>query len=177
MTSLFDAFDIELCRKVFNPLMLGSLDLERLFHQVSTSANLFSIPLDGEGNRIRYHHLFQHFLRSQLQYEFPTMAWNIQQILAQVYEQERKIEDALQIYEQLTIIQPVPAPDQNWSGFYWRRPHPDPGDLAEEGAHRFDVQPSGASLFDGRCPYHSGGSTAGVTCPGPGRKTERTIRN
>lgn len=102
MTSLFDAFDIELCRKVFNPLMLEpALDLERLFHQVSTSANLFSIPLDGEGNWIRYHHLFQHFLRSQLQYEFPTMAWNIQQRLAQVYEQERKIEDALQIYEQL----------------------------------------------------------------------------
>jgi len=102
MTSLFDAFDIDLCRKVFKPLMLEpTLDLERLFHQVLTSTNLFSIPLDREGHWIRYHHLFQHFLRSQLQYESPALAWNIQQSLAQVYEQERKIEDALQIYEQL----------------------------------------------------------------------------
>lgn len=106
MTSIFDAFDIALCERVLSPLLTEtSLDYSTLFRQVQSAADIFSVPLDQDGNWIRYHHLFQHFLRSQLQYEEPVLAWSIQQKLAQVYEQDQKFEEALQIYERLNDYQ------------------------------------------------------------------------
>ena len=101
ITSVFDTFDINLCKQVLEPLMDGEhLDWPMLFETVLTS-NLFSIPFDGEGRWIRYHHLFQHFLRSQLQYEHPTLAWHIQQNLARAYEEQQAWEEALQLYAKM----------------------------------------------------------------------------
>lgn len=101
MTSVFDTFDIALCRQVLEPLMEGEpFDWSSLFETVLTG-NLFSIPFDSESRWIRYHHLFQHFLRSQLQYEQPTLAWHIQQNLARAYEEQQAWEEALQLYAKM----------------------------------------------------------------------------
>jgi LuxR family transcriptional regulator, maltose regulon positive regulatory protein len=101
MTSVFDNFDVSLCEQVLAPLVEGvPLDWPALFETVRTR-NLFSVPLDNEGRWMRYHHLFQHFLRSQLQYEQPVLAWHIQQNLARAYEQQESWEEALETYARL----------------------------------------------------------------------------
>lgn len=101
MTSLFDTFDVSLCEQVLEPLMEGNhVDWAVLFETVRTG-NLFSVPLDHEGRWMRYHHLFQHFLRSQLQYEQPVLAWHIEQNLARAYEEQQAWEEALEVYARL----------------------------------------------------------------------------
>ncbi|HSL43449.1 MAG TPA: tetratricopeptide repeat protein [Anaerolineales bacterium] len=101
MTSVFDTFDAALCEKVLEPLMEGRrFDWPVLFETVRTGS-LFSVPLDNEGRWMRYHHLFQHFLRSQLQYKQPALAWHIQQNLARAYEEQQSWEEALEIYARL----------------------------------------------------------------------------
>ncbi|MFN8381556.1 MAG: tetratricopeptide repeat protein [Anaerolineales bacterium] len=101
LTSVFDAFDISLCEKVLGSLPNeGDFNWPILFETVRTS-NLFSISLDNEGRWMRYHHLFQHYLRSQIQYENPVLAWQIQQNLAHAYEEQQEWEEALQIYDHL----------------------------------------------------------------------------
>ena len=100
-TSMFDVFDASLCERVLNPLVGGeSLDWKLMFDKVRAT-NLFTVPLDQAGYWMRYHHLFQHFLRAQLQYEEPALAWNIQQNLAYDYEQQQNWEEALQVYDRL----------------------------------------------------------------------------
>lgn len=101
MTSLFDTFDVSLCKLVLDPLLEGeSFDWNMLFEIVRTN-NIFSVPVDDSGRWIRYHHLFRHFLRSQFQFEQPVFAWHIQRSLARVYEEQQSWEDAFQIYAQL----------------------------------------------------------------------------
>ncbi len=101
MTSVFDTFDASLCEQVLEPLVEGRhFDWPVLFETVRTG-NLFSAPLDNDGRWMRYHHLFQHFLRSQLQYEQPVLAWHIQQNLARAYEERQDWEAALDVYARL----------------------------------------------------------------------------
>jgi len=101
MTSVFDTFDVSLCAQVLDPLVEGQhFDWPVLFESVRTG-NLFSAPLDNDGRWMRYHHLFQHFLRSQLQYEQPVLAWHIQQNLAHAYEESQDWEAALDVYARL----------------------------------------------------------------------------
>lgn len=102
MTSLFDAFDVSLCEEVLDPLLEGeTFDWPSLIKGIRTG-NLFSVLLDDEGHWMRYHHLFGHFLRSQLQFEQPTLAWHIQQNLARSYEKKQAWEEALYVYASLT---------------------------------------------------------------------------
>ncbi|HEX5810384.1 MAG TPA: AAA family ATPase, partial [Anaerolineales bacterium] len=101
MTSVFDTFDVSLCEQVLQPLVEEDhFDWLALFNTVRTG-NLFSVPLDNEGRWMRYHHLFQHYLRSQLQYEQPALAWHIQQNLARAYEKQESWEEALEVYARL----------------------------------------------------------------------------
>lgn len=101
MTSLFDAFDIALCKEVLDPLMEGEkIDWASLFREVQ-SGSLFSILLDDEGRWMRYHHLFGHFLKSQLQFEQPALAWHIQKNLARTYENKEAWEEALYVYSSI----------------------------------------------------------------------------
>jgi len=101
MTSIFDTFDVELCRTVLEPLVEGeSFDWPVLFDIVRTN-NIFSVPVDDSGRWMRYHHLFHHFLKSQLQYERPALAWHIQQNLAVAYEKQQSWEEALEIYARM----------------------------------------------------------------------------
>ncbi|HMB24707.1 MAG TPA: tetratricopeptide repeat protein [Anaerolineales bacterium] len=101
MTSLFDTFDVALCEQVLESLTEEQhFDWQSLFENVRTG-NLFSVPLDNDGHWMRYHHLFQHFLRSQLQYEQPVLAWHIQQNLARAYEERQDWEAAMDVYARL----------------------------------------------------------------------------
>lgn len=101
MTSVFDNFDVSLCERVLDPLMEGEkFDWLSLFESVRTS-NLFSVPLDNEGRWMRYHNLFQHFLRSKLQFEQPVLAWHIQRSLANIYEEQQSWEEALEVYSRI----------------------------------------------------------------------------
>jgi LuxR family transcriptional regulator, maltose regulon positive regulatory protein len=101
MTSVFDTFDISLCQQVLDPLMEGEVfDWAHLFATVQ-AGSLFSVPLDNEGHWMRYHHLFQHFLRSKLQFDQPVLAWHIQQNLARAYEDQQAWEEALEMYARL----------------------------------------------------------------------------
>ncbi|NJC97649.1 MAG: tetratricopeptide repeat protein [Anaerolineae bacterium] len=98
MTSLFDTFDVGLCERVLGPVLEGGkLDWITLF-DVVRSGNLFSVPLDAEGRWMRYHHLFRHFLKSQLLFEQPALAWFIQSNLALAYEADQAWEEALAVY-------------------------------------------------------------------------------
>ncbi|RPI93225.1 MAG: hypothetical protein EHM40_10560 [Chloroflexi bacterium] len=101
MTAVFGTFDASLCERVLEPLVEGQhFDWPVLFEAVR-SGNLFSVPLDNDGRWMRYHHLFQHFLRSQLQYEQPVLAWHIEQNLARAYEEQQAWEEALELYARL----------------------------------------------------------------------------
>jgi len=101
MTSVFDNFDVSLCERVLEPLMEGEkFDWSALFETVRT-ANLFSVPMDNDGRWMRYHNLFQHFLRSKLQFEQPVLAWHIQRNLARAYEEQQSWEEALEVYSKL----------------------------------------------------------------------------
>jgi LuxR family maltose regulon positive regulatory protein len=98
MTSLFDAFDISLCEEVLDPLVKEEkIDWSSLFREVQ-AGSMFSVLLDDEGRWMRYHHLFGHFLKSQLQFEQPALAWHIQQNLAHAYENKQAWEEALYVY-------------------------------------------------------------------------------
>ncbi len=101
MTSYLDTFDVALCEEVLEPLTDGmALDWPALFSAVQ-SGNLFSVPLGDDGRWMRYHHLFQHFLKSRFQYEEPAMTWHIQQNLARAHEKAQSWEEALQVYATL----------------------------------------------------------------------------
>lgn len=101
LTSLLDEFDIALCEQVLAPLVPGeNLDWAGLFRTVQ-STNLFSVPLDTGGQWMRYHHLFQHYLRAQMKYRQPALTWSIQYSLARAYEAQQRWEEALQIYDHL----------------------------------------------------------------------------
>ena len=98
MTSMFDTFDVSLCEEVLDPLTEGErINWAGLFKEVQ-SRSMFSVLLDDEGRWMRYHHLFGHFLKSQLQFEQPALAWHIQQNLAQSYENRQAWEEALYVY-------------------------------------------------------------------------------
>jgi ATP/maltotriose-dependent transcriptional regulator MalT/DNA-binding SARP family transcriptional activator len=98
MTSVFDTFDVSLCEEVLDPLIEGEkIDWASLFREVQ-SGSMFSVLLDDEGRWMRYHHLFGHFLKAQLQFEQPALAWHIQQNLARTYENRQAWEEALYVY-------------------------------------------------------------------------------
>jgi LuxR family maltose regulon positive regulatory protein len=102
MTSFLDHFDVTLCEEVLTPLLTDEDDVTwaPLF-EIVRQENLFSILVDDDGRWMRYHHLFQHFLRSRLRYTEPALAWHIQQNLARAYEKREAWEEALQIYAEL----------------------------------------------------------------------------
>lgn len=101
LTSMFDIFNIGFCERVLTPLWKGEIpDWSQLFQQIQAE-NLFSHLVDDEGRWMRYHHLFQHYLRAKLQHENPALAWSIQQRLAVVYEEQQAWDEALQIYDRL----------------------------------------------------------------------------
>jgi ATP/maltotriose-dependent transcriptional regulator MalT len=101
VTALFEAFNASLCEAVLNPLLPGDKRNWASLVASIQANNVFTVPLGPDGKWIRYHNLFRHFLQSRLQYEQPTLAWHIQNGLAQYHEKNRSWEEALHLYESL----------------------------------------------------------------------------
>jgi LuxR family transcriptional regulator, maltose regulon positive regulatory protein len=101
VTAPFEAFNASLCQAVLDPLLPGNKrDWSSLVASIQTN-NVFTVPLGTDGRWMRYHNLFRHFLQSRLQYEQPTLAWHIQNSLANYYEENHSWEEALHLYESL----------------------------------------------------------------------------
>jgi LuxR family maltose regulon positive regulatory protein len=101
ITSMFEAFDAELCGAVLGPLLSGEpRPWAKLIGAVQAN-NVFTVPLGDDGRWMRYHTMFKQFLASQLQYEQPTLSWHIQKYLAQYYESRQSWEEALHLYDSL----------------------------------------------------------------------------
>jgi ATP/maltotriose-dependent transcriptional regulator MalT/DNA-binding SARP family transcriptional activator len=101
VTALFEAFNASLCEAVLDPLLSGEKRNWASLVASIQANNVFTVPLGPDGKWIRYHNLFRHFLQSRLQYEQPTLAWHIQNGLAQYHEKNRSWEEALHLYESL----------------------------------------------------------------------------
>ncbi len=101
LTSLFDEIEMDTCNKVLAPLLTDDAqDWRKLFEKVQRSS-LFVIPLGTDGKSFRYHHLFQDFLRMELQAREPQLARQVKSRLAQHYIELRDWEEAHFIYESL----------------------------------------------------------------------------
>jgi LuxR family transcriptional regulator, maltose regulon positive regulatory protein len=99
-TSLLDEFDVPLCESV----ICHALDLPPRcaeLMEIVTRNNLFVLPVGDEGTYLRYHHLFQEFLRDRIHRVRPDEARRILQRLAEVYGQREDWERAYLIYRQL----------------------------------------------------------------------------
>lgn len=95
-SSVFDVIDVEICKAVLEPVLKETHDWQTLLNTARRNI-LFTVSVGEEGQFIRYHQLFRHFLQSQLQFEEPARAWHLQRELARYYEQKQAWEDALQL--------------------------------------------------------------------------------
>ncbi len=101
LTSLFDEVEMDLCSKVLAPLLTDdSQDWKKLFEKVQKSS-LFVIPLGTDGKAFRYHHLFQDFLRTELQAGSPGLVHKVMSRLAEHYVDQEEWEKAHFVYEKL----------------------------------------------------------------------------
>ena len=103
-SSLLDEFDAELCEAVLGPLSKEPRNWQELIATVQRN-NLFVLPVGAEGKWLRYHHLFQDFLRSWLEEEHPDLVKPVLYRLAEVHEQHNEWEKAHQIYQELGDIE------------------------------------------------------------------------
>lgn len=94
-TSLLDEFDAALCGAV-----LGSGDWKKLLEAVRRN-NLFVLPVGPDGQWLRYHHLFQGFLRERIRQEEPETVQALLGRLVEVYEERREWEQAYAACRQL----------------------------------------------------------------------------
>jgi len=103
-TSLLDEFDADLCEAVLSPL---NPDQPHNWKQMIDSVrlnNLFVLPVGPNGKWLRYHHLFQDFLKARLKEEHPEFIDPIFRRLAQVHEQNGDLEKCYHVYQQLGDI-------------------------------------------------------------------------
>ncbi len=100
-TSLLDEFDANLCAAVLSPLTPDQpQDWKRMIEAVLLN-NLFALPVGPDGKWLRYHHLFQDFLKVRLEKEQPEWIDPIYRCLAQVHEQGGEWEKSYHVYQQL----------------------------------------------------------------------------
>jgi ATP/maltotriose-dependent transcriptional regulator MalT len=100
-TSLLDEFDADLCEAVLSPLTPDQPnDWKQMIASVRLN-NLFVLPVGPNGKWLRYHHLFQDFLKVRLQEEHPELIDPIFRRLAQVHEQNGDLEKSYHVYQQL----------------------------------------------------------------------------
>ncbi len=93
-TSLLEEFDANLCEAVF-----GRGDWKNLIKTVRRD-NLFVLSVGPNGKWLRYHHLFQEFLRERIREEEPERAQGILLRLAEVYKERHEWEKAYELYRQ-----------------------------------------------------------------------------
>ena len=96
-SSLLEEFNAALCERVYG----SHHDWPQLITTL-LQTNLFVIPVENdEGLWIRYHHLFQEFLRNRMEQHHPARAKQIRQRLAEIYMEQEQWERAYDLYRQL----------------------------------------------------------------------------
>lgn len=100
-TSLLKEFDPPLCAAVIGPAWtFPDISWSQAFETV-LSRNLFVLPVGIKGEWIRYHHLFQEFLRKKLLKQQPEVAQTIMQRMLQHFVSERRWEEAYEVTQKL----------------------------------------------------------------------------
>ena len=100
-TSLFKEFDHALCASVLGPILpLDGQAWAQIIDNV-ISRNLFVLPVGSNGDWVRYHHLFRDFLRKKLFADHPEIAHTILERLLELYQSERKWEEAYEVCQML----------------------------------------------------------------------------
>ena len=103
-TSLFDEFDYELCSAIFGSNTSGDrTDQCELIEHVRTN-NLFVSEVGQDGSHLRYHPLFQDFLRDQFIQEKPEEAQIVAKKLTDRYAEKQQWEDVHQLFDFLGDI-------------------------------------------------------------------------
>lgn len=69
-TSLMGEFDVSLCESVLTPFYKETQDWQNWIKAI-TRNNLFALPVGEDGRWLRYHHLFQDFIRERFRRERP----------------------------------------------------------------------------------------------------------
>jgi len=99
-TSLMEEFDAELCEAVLGPASYpDGQSWQNLMEDVLQN-NLFVLPVGNEG-WVRYHHLFQEFLKAKFAQEHPDEETVILQRLARVHTERGEWEKAHDLYQRL----------------------------------------------------------------------------
>ena len=98
-TSPLGEFNADLCEAVLGPNENWSALIDS-----AIQSNLFVLPVDDNEPWLRYHHLFQEFLQTRLDVEYPTEKKDILQRLAKVYANQGVWEKAYGVYQQLGDI-------------------------------------------------------------------------
>ncbi len=99
-TSLLEEFDMRSCEEVIGQALSIRQNWRDLM-DVVLRHNLFILPVGEDGTYLRYHHLFQDFLRERFRRERPEEARLILLRLAEVYIERGDWERAYAIYQQL----------------------------------------------------------------------------
>lgn len=92
-TSLFDEFDVELCRTVLDEMFSEPQEWSEILNAILAN-NLFVLPVGEGGRYLRYHHLFRDFLQARLNAEHPALVREIRARLVHVYEERGEWEKA-----------------------------------------------------------------------------------
>ncbi|MDO9349605.1 MAG: hypothetical protein Q7T47_10000, partial [Anaerolineales bacterium] len=100
-TSLLDEFDVSLCAAVLSPLTPDQPHNWKRMIEAVLLNNLFVLPVGPDGKWLRYHHLFQDFLKVRLKEEYPELIDPTFRRLAQVHEQNGDLEKSYHVYQQL----------------------------------------------------------------------------
>ncbi len=95
-SSLLETFDAELCAAVLGDDEDWVAMMETIQHR-----NLFVASVDDSGRWLRYHHLFQDFLRATIQRESPDVRDEVLRRLADVYITDQLWAQAYAIYHRL----------------------------------------------------------------------------
>ena len=103
-TSFLEEFDATLCRAVFG----DTEDWATLIRDALRN-NLFILPVDEDGNWIRYHNLFRDFLQATFEREYPQQIEGLQLSIAAGYRLQRNWEKAFAVYQKLGDTQSAAA--------------------------------------------------------------------
>ncbi len=99
-SSLMEEFDTHLCEEIIGRALNVQCNWRDLMDAVLRH-NLFVLPVGEDGSFLRYHHLFQDFLRDRLRRERRDEARSILLRLAEVYSKKSEWERAYAIYQEL----------------------------------------------------------------------------
>jgi ATP/maltotriose-dependent transcriptional regulator MalT/DNA-binding SARP family transcriptional activator len=105
-SALLDEFDIHTCEDVIGKALSIQVDWRELMDAVMR-LNLFVLPVGEDGMFIRYHHLFQDFLRDRMRRERPGEAQKILLRLAEMYAEREDWERSYHIYQAAGDVQAV----------------------------------------------------------------------